>query len=166
MVDRNEELEFCILWSPLPPITWLLPFIGHLGIASSEGIASDFQGSYYVGDRGRMAFGAPTRALRINIDDLPGGAAKWDEMIQEANRIYSSRVHNLIADNCHSHVACALNGMQVKPPFSRNGADWDMVKLCFLVFFRARFLSCRGFLLQFGPFVLLLSLLCLPIHFL
>jgi len=42
------------------------------GIASSEGVASDFQGSYYVGDRGRMAFGAPTRALRMRIDDLPG----------------------------------------------------------------------------------------------
>lgn len=95
-----------------------------------------------------------------------GGAEKWDEMVQEANRIYSSRVHNLIADNCHSHVACALNGMELKPPFSRNGADWDMVKLCFLVFFRARFLSFGGFLAQFGPFLLLLSLIYLPIRFL
>lgn len=68
----QEDLAFCILWSPLPPITWILPFIGHMGIADSNGVASDFQGSFYVGDRGRMAFGEPTRALRMNIDSLPG----------------------------------------------------------------------------------------------
>jgi len=26
----KEELAFCILWSPLPPITFILPFIGHM----------------------------------------------------------------------------------------------------------------------------------------
>ena len=39
-IDRSvgeEHLAFCILWSPLPFITWLLPFIGHLGIADSKG---------------------------------------------------------------------------------------------------------------------------------
>jgi hypothetical protein len=96
---------------------------------TGNGVASDFQGSFYVGDRGRMAFGEPTRALRINVDDLPGmyvyvfirfdtvhwylnlvltllciaiitgGPAQWDEMIQEANRVYSGRVHNLVCDN-------------------------------------------------------------------
>jgi len=70
--QATDDLAFCILWSPLPPITWILPFIGHMGIADSNGVASDFQGSYYVGDRGRMAFGEPTRAFRINTDSLPG----------------------------------------------------------------------------------------------
>jgi Protein of unknown function (DUF778). len=70
--EDQHDLAFCILWSPLPPITWFLPFIGHMGIADSNGVASDFQGSFYVGERGRMAFGEPTRALRMNIDTLPG----------------------------------------------------------------------------------------------
>ena len=103
-----QDLSFCILWSPLPPITWLIPFIGHMGIADSNGIASDFQGSYYVGDRGRMAFGPPTRALQIHISEINGGAEHWDRMIMEANQIYNTRVHNLCCDNCHSHVATAL----------------------------------------------------------
>jgi hypothetical protein len=68
----QEDLSFTILWSPLPPITWILPFIGHTGIANSNGVASDFQGPYYVGDQGRMAFGNPTRALKVDISDLPG----------------------------------------------------------------------------------------------
>jgi len=52
--DDLHPLSFTILWSPLPPITWLIPFIGHMGIASSRGVANDFQGPYTVGDRGRM----------------------------------------------------------------------------------------------------------------
>ena len=68
----NPELSCTILWSPLPPITWILPFIGHMGIADSRGIASDFQGPYYVGDQGKMAFGNPTRALRVDVGHLEG----------------------------------------------------------------------------------------------
>ena len=52
--ENLHPLAFTILWSPLPPITCILPFIGHMGIANSRGIASDFQGPYSVGDRGRM----------------------------------------------------------------------------------------------------------------
>ena len=66
----HDRLSYCILWSPLPIITWVLPFIGHLGIADSRGIASDFQGPFFVGDQGRMAFGNPTRALKINLVTL------------------------------------------------------------------------------------------------
>jgi Protein of unknown function (DUF778) len=79
---NQEDLSFTILWSPLHPITALIPFIGHTGIGNSHGIASDFRGPYYVGDDGRMAFGPPTRALKIDIGQLPGGAERWDEAIQ------------------------------------------------------------------------------------
>lgn len=30
----------CLVWSPIPILTWFLPFIGHLGIADSTGCAS------------------------------------------------------------------------------------------------------------------------------
>jgi hypothetical protein len=95
-----------------------------------------------------------------------GGAEQWDEMIREANRIYSGRVHNLCCDNCHSHVACALNKMQLQPPFPIIGSNWDMVKLCFVVFFRARFLSIQGFVQQFLPFLIFVALIYVPAHFL
>jgi Protein of unknown function (DUF778) len=35
--DNPNDLSFCIVWSPLPPITWIIPFIGHTGIADSRG---------------------------------------------------------------------------------------------------------------------------------
>lgn len=78
-------------------------------------------------------------------------------MIQEANEVYRQRMHNICFDNCHSHVAYALNRMNLY------GIKWDMVKLCFLVFFRARFLSINGFFAQFGPFLVLLLVIIVPI---
>lgn len=87
-----------------------------------------------------------------------GGAERWDDSISEANAVYRTRMHNLFCDNCHSHVAYALNGMDATAYGVRRGS-WDMVKLCFLVFFRARFLSFGGFLAQFLPFGLLVSVI-------
>lgn len=154
-----NDLSFTILWSPLPPITWIIPFIGHVGIGDSHGTASDFQGPYYVGDNGRMAFGPPTRKIKIDVSQLPGGVTRWDEAISEANDIYRQRMHNICCDNCHSHVACALNRMPIKFPLF--GCTWNMVNMCFLIFFTAGFIPLKGsrllsILYQFGPFLIFL----------
>lgn len=69
-INRNEDFAYSILWSPLPMISWVLPFIGHLAIADSTGVASDFQGPYFVGDKGFLAFGRATRVLTLDVSDL------------------------------------------------------------------------------------------------
>lgn len=38
----------CIVWTPIPVLTWLFPFIGHMGIARTDGVIRDFAGPYYV----------------------------------------------------------------------------------------------------------------------
>jgi hypothetical protein len=154
MSAKKEDLAYCIVWSPLPVITWFLPFIGHLGIADSQGIAHDFQGPYYVGSSGHMAFGEPTRALFIPETD----ATRWDTAIQQANEVYRHRMHNICCDNCHSHVANALNRI---PVHAYGIEHWDMVKLAALVFFQGRFLSTRGIYAQFGPFTIMVLLFLL-----
>lgn len=39
-----HRYPFCLVWTPIPLITWLFPFIGHMGISSSEGLIRDFAG--------------------------------------------------------------------------------------------------------------------------
>lgn len=155
----KPDFSFCIVWSPLWPITLFLPFIGHTGIADSRGVANDFQGSYYVGTDGRMAFGPPTRYLKMDVDLLPGGAGRWDEAIREANQVYNGRIHNICCDNCHSHVASALNRMPLEAYGIRK---WDMVKLAILIFFKAPFVSVGAFLCTFLPFAIFLLVVLLP----
>lgn len=157
-IGKGEDLSFCVVWTPLWPITLILPFIGHTGMTDSHGVVNDFQGSYYIGTDGRMAFGNPTRYLKLDIGYLSGGSERWDEALDEANRIYSNRIHNICCDNCHSHVCVALNRMPLK---AYGISKWNMVKLCFLVFFRANFVSIGGFLCQFLPFTVLVLIFLL-----
>ena len=46
----------------------------------------------------------------------------------EASEIYTGRMHNLCCDNCHSHVARALNIMEYD-----GSTRWNMVTLAFLM---------------------------------
>ena len=45
---QEARFPFSIVWTPLPLITWILPFIGHTGIALSNGIIHDFAGPYTI----------------------------------------------------------------------------------------------------------------------
>ena len=60
-VDRSR-FPYAIVWTPLPMISWLLPFIGHMGICDSRGVVYDFAGPYYIGIDS-MAFSSPTRCV-------------------------------------------------------------------------------------------------------
>jgi hypothetical protein len=46
--EDNDRFPFCIVWTPLPLISWIFPFIGHTGIAMSDGIIHDFSGPYTI----------------------------------------------------------------------------------------------------------------------
>ena len=45
---QTDRYPCCIVWTPLPLITWFIPFIGHMGICTSTGIIRDFAGPYFV----------------------------------------------------------------------------------------------------------------------
>ena len=74
-----------------------------------------------------MAFGWPTRYIQLDpakIGRIPAGMSAveaWDAAVDEANREYCKRMHNICCDNCHSHVCRALETMQYNgaPPSPR-----------------------------------------------
>mmetsp|Transcript_27586 Transcript_27586/g.46654 ORF Transcript_27586/g.46654 Transcript_27586/m.46654 type:complete len:166 (+) Transcript_27586:3190-3687(+) len=140
---------YCITWSPIPLITWLLPFIGHTGIADSNGVIYDFAGPYTIGV-GKMAFGSPTRYMQLNPNMVSGTA--WDEAVQQGNTVYSKRMHNLCWDNCHNHVAHCLNLMEYD-----GGRARGMLHVGVWVFFCAKFTSPLGVLRTYLPFLILLA---------
>jgi hypothetical protein len=42
---NRSRFPFAIVWTPIPCITWFFPFIGHMGICDSRGVAYDFAGA-------------------------------------------------------------------------------------------------------------------------
>ncbi|XP_061616765.1 transmembrane protein 222 [Phyllopteryx taeniolatus] len=144
----------CIVWTPIPVLSWLFPFIGHMGICTSSGVIRDFAGPYFVSED-NMAFGKPTKYWMLDVSKVyAGGLSAWDMAVHDASEEYKHRMHNLCCDNCHSHVAMALNLMRYD-----NSASWNMVKLCLLVLLHGKHVSCAGFLKTWLPFLMLLGVI-------
>ena len=45
--DANR-FPYSIVWQPFPVLGWILPCIGHMGIADSSGVIYDFQGPHTI----------------------------------------------------------------------------------------------------------------------
>ena len=65
----NKRFPLCIVWTPLPLITWLLPCIGHTGIGDTKGILHDFAGPYYV-SVDDLAFGETHKYVVLKLDGV------------------------------------------------------------------------------------------------
>ena len=91
------------------------------------------------------------RYLILNPNKVNQGT--WDEGLNIGNQCYSKRIHNICCDNCHSHVATCLNNMAYQ-----GKTNWNMVTLCFWMFFRGSFISLDRTLITFMPFLVLVAL--------
>lgn len=150
-----QRYPHCIVWTPLPLLTWLFPFIGHMGIATSSGVIRDFAGPYYVSED-EMAFGHPTKYWQLK----PGKAQmnSWDEAVHDASEEYKKRMHNICCDNCHSHVAMALNNMNYD-----GSNSWNMIKLCFYMLVYGKYVSFGAFVKTWMPFFICLGIIFLGV---
>ncbi|CAF0849466.1 unnamed protein product [Rotaria sordida] len=149
----------CLVWTPIPVLTWLFPFVGHMGIARTDGVIRDFAGPYYVSEDD-MAFGLPTRYLQLNLNRVPTTSnsnnvrALWDKAVEQASDEYKKRMHNLCCDNCHSHVAMALNTMGYDRKYTYN-----MVSVVFWMFFCGKYVNFPGFLRSWIPFLIMVAII-------
>ena len=148
--SQIDKFPYCIVWSPLPPITWILPFIGHTGITTSDGVIHDFAGPYTI-NRGAMAFGAPTRYLQLDPDLC--SELDWDSAVGEGCAVYSQRMHNICFDNCHSHVARCLNAMGY-----RRFRGFNMFYIGAMMFC-SPFVSVSAFVKTYTPFIVFILIL-------
>ena len=158
---ERQRYPSSIVWTPIPCLTWLFPFIGHMGIATTEGIIRDFAGPYYVSED-NMAFGSPTKYWELDPSLAEGGSPAYDRAVAEASEIYKGRMHNLCCDNCHSHVARALNIMRYK-----DSTRWNMVTLAILMLVHGKYVSCWAAVKTWLPFCIfatLITILILSTH--
>jgi len=159
----KDYFPFTIVWCPIPLLTWLLPFIGHLGIVTSDGTIHDFAGPYFVNRHPhKMGFGNVTRYFEVKSQHLKlktqSEAVKiWDSAINEASAEYDEMLHDLLCNNCHSHVSRALNEVEFF-----GFTSWNTFLLIFFMFFNGKFVSFARFVQTYIGFVLLLAI-CLTV---
>ncbi|KAL6851713.1 hypothetical protein ACP4OV_020277 [Aristida adscensionis] len=180
---KRARFPCCIVWTPLPVVSWLAPYIGHVGIAREDGTVLDFAGSNFV-NVDDLAYGAAARCLQLDREQQccfpanpaahvcarsqehaeAGAAASWDEALRSAARRFEHKCYNLFTCNSHSFVADCLNRLA----YGRS-AGWNVLNLAALVWLRGRWLgpmaavrsllpfaavSCVGVLVAGWPFLL------------
>eukprot|EP00053_Salpingoeca_punica_P020602 m.212027 g.212027 ORF g.212027 m.212027 type:complete len:199 (-) comp19319_c0_seq1:1355-1951(-) len=153
----RQRFPFCVVWTPLPLITWIFPFIGHTGICSSSGVIYDFAGPYTINED-HMAFGKPTKYWQLspaNVSGLP-----WDTAVRDGGEEYRKRMHNLCCDNCHSHVAYCLNLMQY-----RKSASWNMFTIGLMMTLQGRYISVGHFVRTWLPFCIIVLIIALVSYY-
>ncbi|KAK5784669.1 hypothetical protein PVK06_039195 [Gossypium arboreum] len=130
---RRERFPYCIVWTPLPITSWLIPFIGHIGICREDGVILDFAGPSCV-SIDDFAFGAVARYIQINKDKecsisyhssaLKGDqeyqhddlreALTWDDALEKGIQEFQHRPYNLFT--CMPFI-CSKQPEQVRLSF-------------------------------------------------
>lgn len=92
----------CILWAPLPIISWFIPFLGHVLLTDSHGMIYDFRGSFQVEKGYTMMNGPPLLELPLgmSIDDYD-----WDTVLMETLEEYSLKYVNFIINLCETNLS-------------------------------------------------------------
>lgn len=66
---KKAKFPCCIVWAPLPVVSWLVPYIGHVGICREDGAILDFSGSNLV-TVDNFAYGAVARYLQLDREQV------------------------------------------------------------------------------------------------
>ncbi|CAJ1027795.1 Protein of unknown function (DUF778), putative [Leishmania lindenbergi] len=163
----HEHYPFCIVWSPIPILTWFLPFVGHIAVCDSQGRIYDFQESYRIG-QDRMLFGNPVKYWDISRDCIPSfynpdphnSQERWAAVHREVeaydaavasatNHFRQAETYNFFANNCHAFVAAALNRSQLQKEHT------GTVSLAIGMLLHGRYVSLRRFMKAHLPSILL-----------
>lgn len=75
---RHARFPYCLVWTPLPIVAWLVPFIGHVGICQTNGVILDFAGPFFV-NVDNFAFGATARFHRLDPKKVSKSLAIWKQ---------------------------------------------------------------------------------------
>jgi len=132
-IDKSRgRYPYSIVWTPIPGVTTALPFIGHVGICTRDGVIHDFSSSHPQGiGIDNFAFGTPSKYITLDPDDY--SMELWDQAIEKVDNRYMNEHHNLVKNNCHSYVAQVLNQMRYK---GKN--DWNMLDIWWMTVFNSK----------------------------
>lgn len=161
----------CLVWTPLPVVSWLAPFIGHVGICREDGVSLDFSGSNLV-NVDEFAVGAVARYLQLDRKQCCfsptlsghtckqgyqhsefGTAMTWDDALQLSNRQFEHRTYNIFTCNSHSFVANCLNRLCYGGSMS-----WNMTNVAALILFKGHWVNSMSIIRSFLPFTVVACL--------
>lgn len=149
--DEDKTFHSCVVWTTIPMLSWICPFLGHVGICDSNGNIYDFQGDRTVG-RNKFLFAEPKRIMKIEgIDN-----ENLDQTIINTVHEFSQRNYSFICSNCHLFVCEALDRANVKAPCGL-WREWNKcatMKLAGTLIFKGKTISISAYAGIWIPFII------------
>lgn len=149
----SDDMGCCVVWTPIPLLSWLCPAIGHVGVTDSHGTTYDFEGPYYIG-KGQMIFGNPRQKWKIHIDPKI-----WDEAVNEVSHQFEEINYNLLCSNCHYFAAAVLDyiGYPTIPPFNGKWVNGATIQIILGLIKHGRSLSVWDIIVIWLPFLIFIA---------
>ena len=145
---KKQRFPYCLVWTPLPCISWIIPSIGHVGICNSKGIIHDYAGPYYV-SIDNMAFGNPSKYVLLDLDSREFD--EYDSAIETGTQDYNRQCYSFCFNNCHSYVARCLNRLKYK-----GKTNYTMIHIWWLFVVKGKFLTWDKFLYTYVGFLIIM----------
>ena len=144
---KSSHFPYCLVWTPIPLITYIFPSIGHSGIGTSSGIIHDFAASFFV-SVDDFAFGRPTKYVKLELTEQE--KYNWDRAIEKGDNKFNMEEHNIFINNCHSHVAYILNQLNFH---GKN--NYNMVSIWWMFIAKGKYVSFCGFFRTYLGFMII-----------
>ena len=153
---KENRFPYCIVWTPIPFITYIIPSIGHTGLGTSSGIIHDFAGSFFI-SVDNFAFGNPTKYYELDLNEQE--KYEFDRAIEKSDNKFRMQEHNLCFNNCHSHVACVLNNMKYK-----GKTNYTMIHIWWFLITKGKYISVWSFIKTYLGFFIFIIIIWLFTH--
>ena len=161
-IDQNKifpsknRYPYCIVWTPIPFLTYIIPFIGQTGIANSKGIIHDYSASFFV-NIDDFSFGKPTKYLQLDLNEKE--KFDYDKAIEKGDLKFRTLIYNFFRNNSHMYVAYILNQIKYK-----GKSDFSMIYIWWILIWRGKYISFLAFIKTYIGFFIFLLIIAIAIR--
>jgi len=161
-IDNNKifpsknRYPYCIVWTPIPFLTYIIPFIGQTGIANSKGIIHDYSASFFV-NIDDFSFGKPTKYLKLDLNEKE--KIDYDKAIEKGDLKFRTLIYNFFRNNSHMYVAYILNQIKYK-----GKSDFNMIYIWWILIWRGKYISFLSFIKTYIGFFIFLLIIAIAIR--
>ena len=158
-IDKiKQRYPYCLVWTPIPCISWFIPSIGHAGICNSEGVIHDFAGPYCV-SVDNMAFGNPTKFVILELSQKE--FAEYDKAVEYGKKCYNKLSYDFFTNNCHSFIASVLNNLNYK-----GKRNYNMVNVWWILSTKSKYITWTDLFKTYSGFIIIICFILILRYFL
>ena len=139
----------CIVWTKLPCLSDLFPFLGHTGIGDFSGVIHDFHGQNRVMTN-NLQYGEPQKYVKLELRGI--SQLDFDTAIKEADEQHKEKHDNVCFDNLDSHVATVLNKIKY-----RGRTDHNLLSVWWMCCTESQYVGKRQFVFTYRLYLMNLA---------